>query len=850
MRRLDEALAHKLTLIAAPPGYGKTTLLSIWVSEHNLPAAWLSLDVEDNDPALFLQYFIVALQSIAPQAGQASLEMLKSPQLSPQPPILSSLINDLADIQNDFVFILDDYHWIEQQEIHDSITYLIDHLPPRMHLVIASRSDPPLLLSRLRTRNQLLEIRQSDLRMKPEEAGEFLNHCMGLNLSSAQVETLESRTEGWIAGLQLAALSLRNKGDIDSFLQSFGGSHRYVIDYLADEVLSQQTADMQTFLKQISILNRFSAPLCNAITDHKDSADLLRQLEESNVFLIPLDDQREWFRFHQLFRDYLLTGLSQEESIPLHVIASRWFLSQGYYSEAVNHAFSSQDLDLAIHTISKAAAPAMEKAAFISLNGWLEKLPDNLIRQNAVLALYKSFLLFFTQTYQAAESYALAAEENMPPEAPAHLRGQLMSLQSQLAVCQDQLDLGIKFARDALEYLDEQDFFFRNLTLNVLGQILELKGDVTAASEVYQQGFTSGYQYGERLGTMVIFTNLIFSLNELGRRREAVSMCQKIDAEIGAETLAGRHLTDVISLSWSLLSYEADQLQLAHQQAQRALDTLNRSGITQGVSWAQYILARIYMINEEWDMFQRVTQEGIDLASRIGSSEIQGSWFTALKAQASMLSGDLQSAERWAESQKYTPGDKPHHWVEYSYFTYARLLISQNRVQDAKQLLETIENSALGGKRWRKLITVHLLMALAELRQGERSSAINHFEQALSIAAPENYKRVILDEGPQILDLLPEVRHIAPKFVDELLAKSRKAVELAQLSDSPYEPLSEREMEVLNLVARGYSNRQIAEALFVTLGTVKKHLNNVFSKFQVKNRTQAVARARDLGLLK
>lgn len=847
--RLDEALAHKLTLIAAPPGYGKTTQLSIWTGEHNLPVAWLSLDVEDNDPALFLQYSIAALQSIAPQAGQASLEMLKSPQLSSQTSVLSSLINDLAEIEDDFVFILDDYHSIEQLEIHNSIKYLIEHMPPRMHLVIASRSDPPLNLSRLRTRNQLLEIRQSDLRMSSEEASEFLKSCMGLNLSSEHVAALESRTEGWIAGLQLAALSLRDKEEVDSFLRTFGGSHRYIIDYLADEVLSQLPVELQLFLKQISILSRFSAPLCQAITDRRDSADLLRQLEESNVFLIPLDDQRQWYRFHQLFRDYLVTGLAEEESNQLQVRASQWFLSQGYYSEAVSHALSSQDLDLAITTISKAAGPALEKAALISLNGWLDKLPDKLIRQNSVLALYKSYLLFFTQTYQAADSYALAAEENMPADAPAHMRGRLMSLQSQLALCQDRLDAGINIARDALEYLDEQDFFYRNLTLNTLGQILELKGDVPAASVVYQQGFTSGYQHGERLGTMVVFTNFIYSLNELGRRKEAVSICQKLDAEIGDEIFAGRPLSDVISLSWSLLSYEADQLQLAQQQAQNALNTLNRSGINQGISWAQYILARIFMIQEDWDRFQRITQEGIELASNIGSSEIQGSWFAALQAQVSMLNGNLHFAERWAESQGYTPQDKPNHWVEYSYFTYVRLLIAQDRLTDAKQLLKTIKESAQGGKRSRKLISVHLLMALTELAQQERGSALDHLEQALSLAAPENYRRVILDEGPLLLSLLPEVRPTAPKFVDELLGKSPEAAVPAQFPDSQLETLSERELEVLNLVARGYSNRQIAEALFITLGTVKKHLNNVFSKLQVKNRTQAVARARDLGLL-
>ena len=563
---------------------------------------------------------------------------------------LAALINDLSLIPQDFILLLDDYHLIEDQNVHAVIIYLLDHLPPRMHLVIISRSDPPLPLSRLRARDQLLEIRQSDLRMTQDESRAFLNHSMSLDLSKEQVEILELRTEGWIAGLQLAALSLREIEDVDAFLGSFGGSHRFVIDYLIDEVLSQQSSDMQSFLYQISILNRFSALLCDGITGRQDSISVLRQLEESNLFLIPLDDQRHWYRFHHLFRDYLRTALEQENIIPLHIKASHWFLSHGFYPEAVNHALESGDLDLIIGTISQAAPHTMEQAAFVTLNGWLDTLPDQLIRQTAVLALYKSFILFFTQTYQVALPYAEAAEENLSPEAPSHIRGQLMSLQAHLALCQNRMNRGIKLAREALEYLDEADFFFRNLTLNVLGQILETKGDVASAAEVYRQGFSSGIQSGERLGSMVVFTNLVFSLNELGQRKEGLALCQTVDADIGGEIVGGRPLSDGIALSWSLISYEADQLVTARQQAQRALDSLTQYGISQGISWAQYVLALVHLAYSEWDELLRLTREGFQHASRTGTVEIHGSWFKALEAQASLQRGDLDAATQWAES--------------------------------------------------------------------------------------------------------------------------------------------------------------------------------------------------------
>jgi LuxR family maltose regulon positive regulatory protein len=847
--RLDEAIAHKLTLIAAPPGYGKTTLLSIWIREHNLSAAWLSLDIEDNDPARFLQYFIAAMQTIVPQVGQASLAMLKSPQSSTQTAILSTLINDLAKLQADLILILDDYHWIEQQKVHDALIYLIDHLPAQIHLVVASRSDPPLQLSLLRARNQLLEIRQSDLRMKPEEASNFLNQCMELNLSPEQVESLGSRTEGWVAGLQLAALSLKGKDDIDAFINTFSGSHRFVIDYLADEVIANQPPEVKSFLRKTSILDRFSAPLCDEMTGRDDSKDILRYLEETNLFLIPLDDQREWYRYHHLFLDYLRIDLKEKSQTDLQIKASQWFLDNGLYTEAVKYAIPSGDEDQVVTTLSQAAPLAIEQATFASLFGWFDALPDSIIRQNGVLSLYKSFALFFTESYREALPYARAAQNNLPPDLPTSIQGQLLCIQAHIALFRNNLKGAIRNAREALEYLSEEDIFFRSLTLNLLGQVLEMKSDVISAAEVYRQGFEAGYKTGEKLGTFVVFTNLIFSLNELGKLKEGITLCEQVNSEIGQEAFAGEPLTNVINISWSLLSFESNRLETAQRQAQSALDTLLRGGISQGVSLAQYVLARLHLINQEWDQLSQLIQQGAQLAKRTGTDQTQGTWFSALEAQASLERGDLDAASHWVEKMGFTPDDKPHHWVELPYFTYSRILLKQSRHLDAQQLLNTMESSAQEGRRLRKLITIYLLMALADLGQDHRESAIQHLEGALSIAAPQGYQRAFFDEDHLILDLLPQVRHAAPEFVDELLATSTHVPELSPSPDSPYEPLSERELEVLNLVSKGYSNRQIAEALYITLGTVKKHLNNIFGKLQVKNRTQSVTRARELNLL-
>jgi LuxR family maltose regulon positive regulatory protein len=849
LESLDEAINFKLTLVAAPPGYGKSSLLSIWIQEREPPTAWLSLDPDDNDPALFFEYLIAALQTLNPKIGATSLALLQSPQLSSNTAILSSLINDLTTYEKNFVLILDDYHSIEQQEIHDSFNYLIDHMPPQMHVIIASRSDPPLQLSQLRVRNHLLEIRQSDLRLQPEEANEFLNHCMGLNLSTSQVDILESRTEGWVAGLQLAALSLKEKDDVGAFINTFSGSHRFVIDYLADQVIANQPPEVKSFLQKTAILDRFTAQLCDEITGRDDSKVFLQYLEEINLFLIPLDDQREWFRYHHLFLDYLRVDIEADIQRDIHLKVSEWYLEQGLYPEAVKHAILSEDTGQTIEAVLKAAPLAIEKATFTTLFGWFDALPDQVVRQNAMLSLYKSFALFFTDSYREALPYAIAAKENIPKDIPSSTYGQLLCIQAHISMFQGDLKDVIRTSRDALEYLAEEDTFFRSLTLNVLGQVLEMKGDVVSAVDVYRQGFDSGYQAGEVIGTMVVFTNLVISLNELGRLREAEAICQKLYAELNQEAMAGDSLANTVYLPWSHLSYEENNLEEARKQAQTVLDALLKNNITQGVVLAQYVLAKINLINHDWDQLSQLVADGRQVANRTGTANTHGALLSALAAEANLKRGNSDAVKQWVEEMGFKPEDRPHHWVEWPYFTYTRYLLSQNQTQEAKQLLSTMGKSAQEGQRFRKLLTIYILEALVELSLEDHNSAVQRLEAALSIAAPQGYRRAFFDEDPAILELLPEVRHIAPDFVDALLAYIDSPPDKLFRSDQLYEALSERELEVLNLVAKGYSNRQIAEALYVTLGTVKKHLNNIFGKLQVKNRTQAVASARELNIL-
>jgi LuxR family maltose regulon positive regulatory protein len=846
---LEQSLDHKLTLVAAPPGYGKTTQLSIWAQENELPTAWLSLDADDNDLSLFYQYLVAALQTIEPQIGQAALAQLKSPQAPSKRAILSTLINDLSPVEQPFALILDDYHWIEGQSVHSSLTYLIDHQPEQMHLLIASRSDPPLQLSRLRARGQLLEVRQADLRMKPAEADEFLKESMGINLTKVQVAALETRTEGWIAGLQLAALSLRGRKDLDQFIDTFGGSHRYVIDYLADEVFSQQPVEIQSFLNQTAVLDRFCAPLCDAITGRQDSAEILRQLEESNLFLIPLDDQRNWYRFHHLFIDYLRTTSSNPDQEKLHSKASQWFLENLLYGEAIKHARAANDLTALALAVSRAAPQAFEQGRVSQLSSWLNSLPEETLLADSQLATYQGFLTFFSNSPELAKPFALAAQQNLPTRPAASLQGQLMSLQAHLALCFDDLDTAIHHSRESLEYLEDDDFFFRNLTLNVLGQVLEMKGEVPSAAEIYQQAFITGKKAGDQLGLLVILTNLVFSLNELGLRSQALDFCEQLAASQEWQPTGGLDMLDGVYLPWSLLTFEANQLETAEEQVARALRGLEQVNIAQGKLWGQYILARIHLARLDFDKMQSVTARGKQLARRVGSQQVHYAWFETLEAQASLQQGDLLAVEHWAAEKQLSPGAKPHHWHEHQYFTFTRLLLAQEKWEDAERLLQSMETRAAQEQRNRKLITIYLLQALLGAHQSQVEHANEHLQKALALAEPQEYRRAFLDEGPEIIGLLPGVRHYSPQFVDQLLGQSPQDHPPTPQYLQGYEPLSDRELEILRQVARGYSNRQIAEALYVTLGTVKKHLNNIFGKLQASNRTQAAARARELGLL-
>jgi LuxR family maltose regulon positive regulatory protein len=860
IERLNAGLHRKLTLVSASAGFGKTTLVIEWLNGAGRPFTWLSLDEGDNDLARFMMYLIATLQGVDAGIGQGTQGLLASPQIPAVDVVMTSLINGIATVPEPFALVLDDYHDIHAEAIHKAVEFLITHQPSQLHLVLITRTDPPLPLPRLRVRGQMTEIRTEDLRFTAAEAMAFLNQTLGSPLDAEVVAALEARTEGWIAGLQLAALALQSplagQGKITdavaSFVAAFSGSHRHVIDYLADEVLGRQPAEVRHFLCQTAILDRLTAPLCDALTGRNDSEARLRQLEQANLFLIPLDDRREWYRYHALFADFLRTELDPAARAALHLKAARWFAAQGLLPEAVGHALASGDMDEAARVIALAAEEAFRTASFVTLFGWLGALPDERVRANSELSTYMGFLLYVTDRRGEAVAYAEAAERSLPSDVPPHIRGRLLSLKAHLTQCQGDIGSSIQMSREALQVLDDGDGFFLDLTLNVLGQSLEIQGDTAAAAEVYREAFLSRRRAGNQLGTIIVLTNLVFALNELGQRRQALELCQQVVGEGTTQPERGFRMAEGAYLSWSLLSFEANELSLAREQAQRALALSEHINIAEGVLWGEYILARVHLANGEIDALHTVCGEARRLA--FGANRpIHGAWFAALEAQASLRQGDLAGATRWAEAAALTPADVPPRWSELPYFVYVRLLLAQKRLEEARALLNTMERSAKQGERRRNLITIYLQQALVDVQLGHEKQAYARVEDALRLAAPQDYRRALLDEGAAILDLLSRVRHIAPAFVDNLReACPVGTAGISEKMDRPsalVEPLTEREKEILHLIAAGRSNPEIAELLYLSLNTVKWHAKNLYGKLNVSNRVEAIARAQELDLL-
>jgi LuxR family maltose regulon positive regulatory protein len=876
--RQNQGFGRKLTLISAPAGFGKTSLVSEWAAGCKRPVAWLSLDAGDNDPKCFLTYLLAAFQTVAPRIGEGILGILHltQSQLPPLELLLTNLLNELTTISEDFIMVLDDYHLIESKPIDDALTFLLEHLPPQIHLVIATREDPHLPLARLRVRSQLTELRAADLRFTPSEAAEFLNQMMGLNLSAEDIAALENRTEGWIAGLQLAALSMQGRSDTAGFIQAFTGSHRFVLDYLAGEVLERQPEGVRNFLLQTAILDRLSASLCDAVTAQDGSRGMLETLERGNLFVVPLDVRGQWFRYHHLFADVLQAYLmeSQPEQVSsLHRRASAWYEQNGLPPDAIRHALAAKDFERAAGLIELAwSAMDLSYQSSIWL-GWAKALPDVLIRARPVLSAGYAWALLDGGELEASESRLQDAECCLNSPADKMIiadKVQFRSLPASIATARAYRSMAlnnvpdaVKYAQQALELTPEGDQVRHIQATSLLGLAQYTSGDLAAAERALTELYTNLRKTGEIL-TLIGITFLLADIRvALGRLHEAESAYQQtLRLATGRGELVTLGTADLYR-GLGELYVELGDLEAAAQNLLTSQKLGQQPVLTNWPHRLRVSQARLKEAQGDLDGALSLLDEAERVYVRTPLPDMRP--IAALKARIWLKQGRLADALGWARQQGLSADDDICYAREFEYITLARVFIDAGKndrkagfLDEAVRLLGRLLQAAETGGRRGSAIQTLVLQALVFQVRGDIPHALALLERALVLAEPESYLRVFVDEGEAMRLLIEkhsrQRNHPLSSYMARLLAAfaqpeaDPKSTIISQQSDLQ-EPLSPRELTVLQLMAQGLSNREIGQRLLLALDTVKGHNRRIYEKLQVHRRTEALARAHELGLL-
>jgi len=900
---------RKLTIISASAGFGKTTLVSEWVASCGQPVAWLSLDEGDNDPTRFLTYFVAALQTlvlqsprrgsevegIAPNIGTGVLGALQSPQPPPTESILTALLNEITTIPDNFIFVLDDYHIIDSKPVDEALTFLLEHLPPQMHLVITTREDPQFPLARLRARGQLTELRAADLRFTPTEAAEFLNQAMSLQLSAEDIAALEARTEGWITGLQLAALALQGSlsmqghPDTTRFIKSFTGSHRFVLDYLVEEVLQRQPEHIRSFLLQTAILERLSGPLCDAATGQAGSWGVLETLERGNLFIVPLDDQRQWYRYHHLFTEVLLAHALEEQpgQIPLlHKRASAWYEQNNLPAEAIRHALAARDFESAAGLIEK-TYPAMDTSIqYAAWLGWVRKLPDEVVRARPVLSVDYARALSDSGEYEASKSWLQEAEQRLEGSAEGMIvtdEAQFRTLPVMIALTrsnhaqiQGDIEATVKYAELALELSPEEDHYSHAMATVTLGTAYWERGDLDGA----QRALSVWINYCQKVGNIIfaVATGAYLAgiIVAQGRLREA-ERTYKQSIQLASTHDQVRHVTANLYLGLGLLCHEQGDQQSAAQHLRKSGELGEQTAL---LDWPyRWRLAQARLKESEGDL--ETALDLLDEARRlyVKTSVPDFHPIDALKARMYLRQGRLSEALTWARERGLSVDDDLSYLGEFEHITLARVLIAQHQndplagsVHEAIALLERLLQAAEAGRRMGSVIEILVVQALALQAQGNVSQALASMERALVLAEPEGYVRIFVDEGEPMRLLIEKQSRGQDKtflcYVDKLLAAFAQPTAIPQpktlapaLRSGPFgsagvnnlqsiiiEPLSERELEVLRLLGTELNGPEIARELIVSLNTLRTHTKKIFNKLGVNNRRAAVRRAEELNL--
>ena len=880
LERLNEGLHRKLTLISAPAGFGKTTLVSAWIASCQPSVAWLSLDETDSDPTRFLTYLVAALQTLAPHIGAGVLRALQSPQPPPAEAMLTALLNDITTFPDHFVLVLDDYHVIDAQPVDIALAFLVEHLPSHMHLVIATREDPPLSLARLRARGQLTELRAADLRFTPSEATAFLNQVMDLRLAAADIATLEDRTEGWIAGLQLAALSLQGHQDGSSFIRAFAGDHRYILDYLVEEVLERQPEAVRSFLLQTAILDRLHGPLCDAVTGQAHSSARLEALHRGNFFIVPLDDQRRWYRYHHLFADVLAAQLSAEQPeqvATLHQRASIWYEQHGSDADAIGHALAARDYPRAAGLIEVAAPELHRKRQEATLLGWLTALPDALVTSRPVLSVYYAGTLLSTGDLAGVEHRLRDAERWLDPAADRPDRSQaamgvrdeaaLRLLPGAIAVYRAAQALALgdvaataHYAGQALDRIAAEDQRWRGAATGLLGLASWTSGDLETAYRSFAAGLAQLQMAGniaDAIGGAIALADIRVTQGRLGEALRIYEQGLQLAVDHGAPQLRG---TADMYVGLSEIAYERGDLSTALQHLLRSEQQGEHTGFPQHPYRRRVALARIRVAQGDWD--------GALVLLHEAERRYVGDFFphvrpvAAWKARVWIAQGRLDDALGWAREQGVSAHDELTYLREFAHITLARLFLARSQrnpadgaLCEAIGLLDRLLHAAEAGERTGSVIEILALRSLAHQMQGDIPAALESLSRALTLAEPEGYARLFVDEGPAMAALLDRMQDAGGRLQEYTVrllpafGQQPGAHPASGIRQPLIEPLSERERDVLRLLRSDLDGPEIARALVIALNTLRTHTRNIYAKLGVSSRRAAVRRAQELDLL-
>jgi LuxR family maltose regulon positive regulatory protein len=860
---LNEGLSAscKLTLISAPAGFGKTTLISEWIANCGRPVGWFSLDEGDNDPIRFLTYIVAALQTIVANMGKGVLPILQSPQPPPIETILIALLNEITTVPDHFVLVLDDYHVIDSKPVDKALTFLLEHLPPHMHLVIATREDPHLPLTRLRARGQLTELRAADLRFTPAEAAEFLNQMMGLNLSAEDITALETRTEGWIAGLQLAAISMQGHQDTASFIRSFTGSHHFVMDYLVEEVLQQQSESIQTFLLRTSILDRMCGPLCEVVLRAPvgSGQEILEYLGRANLFIVPLDNERRWYRYHHLFADLLRQRLHQMVSsgneeggvAEYHIRASVWYEDHGLEIEAFQHAAAANDIERAERLIEGDGIPLHFQGAVAAIMDWLASLPKTIMDSRPSLCVrYATLSLVAGQTTGLEEKLQMAeaAIQGIPSAATGLdektriLIGQIASARARLAVSKYQIETIFVQACRALEYLPSDSLVSRFRACWSLAYAYHFRGERAAAARACAEALSIAEASGNILDA-IIATLLMGQIQQLENQLHLAFETFQRSLRLLGDNYPPPSTGEAYR-GLATIYYEWNNLDAAEHYGQRSLQLLRQyDRIIDRFIISEVFLARLKLAQGDVPGAVAMLAE-TEQSVRENNFVLRMPEVAATQIQVLLKQGNQHAAAELARRFELP-------------LSQARILLAQGNYSAALAGLEPFRQQ-MEARGWAdEGLRAMVLQAVALHQKGEKDYAVQLLGEALVLAEPGGFIRLFVDEGAPMAQLLGEAAShgVMTAYIGKLLsafdAEKRKSEGKPALPTAQplIEPLSQRELKILQLIAQGLSNREIGERLFLALSTVKGYNQKIFEKLQVQSRTEAIARAHELGLL-